>query len=87
MPSGANVPEWLIYLFALVIILSPLTALLLASIYFFRYRKELVRARQEARSQALLELPRQIADLRKELQELREQLAKERRAAPQTKGD
>jgi prepilin-type N-terminal cleavage/methylation domain-containing protein/prepilin-type processing-associated H-X9-DG protein len=74
--SATNAPEWLRNLVAIVIILSPLTALLLFSIYLFRYRWEFVRARREARSQARLEIPRQIADLRKELNELREQLAK-----------
>jgi hypothetical protein len=87
MRSGANLPEWLVILIAMVIILLPVAALLLSSIYFFRYRWEFVRARREARSQALLEMPRQIADLRKELQELRDQLARERRAVePQPKG-
>src|SRR6266478_2812362 len=75
--SATDAPEWLRNLVALVIILSPLTALLLVSIYLFRYRWEFVRARREARSQARLEIPRQIADLRKELNDLREQLAKE----------
>lgn len=78
MRAGGNLPEWLLYLVALVIILSPLTALLLFSIYLFRYRREFVRARKEARSQALLEMPHQIAELRKELNQLREQLASER---------
>jgi len=78
--SATNAPEWLRNLVALVIILAPLTILVLSSIYLFRYRWELVRARREARSQAKLEIPRQIADLRKEVDELREQLAKERGA-------
>jgi prepilin-type N-terminal cleavage/methylation domain-containing protein/prepilin-type processing-associated H-X9-DG protein len=78
--STIDAPGWLRNLVALVIILSPLTILLLFSIYFFRYRWEFVRARREARSQAKLEIPRQIADLRKELNDLREQLAKERAA-------
>jgi prepilin-type N-terminal cleavage/methylation domain-containing protein/prepilin-type processing-associated H-X9-DG protein len=78
--SATNAPEWLRNLVALVIILSPLTALILFSLYLFRYRWEFVRARREARSQARLEMPRQIADLRKELNELREQLEKERAA-------
>src|SRR4029077_10859324 len=77
MRGGGNLPEWLLYLVAIVIILSPLTALLLFSIYLFRYRRELVLARREARSQALLEMPHQLAELRKELRELREQLARE----------
>jgi prepilin-type N-terminal cleavage/methylation domain-containing protein/prepilin-type processing-associated H-X9-DG protein len=76
--SASDAPEWLRNLVALVIILSPLTILLLLSIYFVRYRWELVCARREARSQARLEIPRQITELRKELNELREQLAKER---------
>ena len=78
--STTDAPEWLRNLVAVVIILSPLTALLLFSIYLFRYRWEFVRARREARSQARLEIPRQIADLRKELNDVREQLDKERAA-------
>src|SRR5689334_18596543 len=62
--SATNAPEWLRNFVALVIILSPLTALLLFSLYFIRYRLEFVRARREARSQARLEIPRQIANLR-----------------------
>jgi len=86
MRNGAKLSEWLVNLIALVVILTPLTALLLCSIYFFRYRLEFVRARKEARSQALLEMPRQIADLRRELQQLREQLANERafKSPPET---
>jgi prepilin-type processing-associated H-X9-DG protein/prepilin-type N-terminal cleavage/methylation domain-containing protein len=82
--ASGNLPEWLLYLVALVIILSPLTALLLFSIYLFRYRREFVRARKEARSQALLEMPHQVAELRKELGQLREQLATERAAKEST---
>lgn len=78
--STTDAPAWLRNLVALVIILSPLTILILFSIYLFRYRWELVRARREARSQARLEIPRQIAGLRKELDHLRGQLAKERAA-------
>jgi prepilin-type N-terminal cleavage/methylation domain-containing protein/prepilin-type processing-associated H-X9-DG protein len=80
--SATDAPEWLRNFVALVIILSPLTALLLFSLYLFRYRWEFVRARREARSQARLEIPRQIADLRKELNDLREQLANERAQKP-----
>jgi prepilin-type N-terminal cleavage/methylation domain len=82
MRNGTKLAEWLVNLIALVVILTPLTALLLCSIYFFRYRLEFIRARKEARSQALLEMPRQIADLRKELQELRQQLATQRAQKP-----
>jgi prepilin-type N-terminal cleavage/methylation domain-containing protein/prepilin-type processing-associated H-X9-DG protein len=80
--SSTDAPEWLRNFVALVIVLSPLTALLLFSLYLFRYRWEFVRARRDARSQARLEIPRQIADLRKELNDLREQLAKERAQKP-----
>src|SRR5437762_6900634 len=38
MRNGAKLPEWLVNLIALVVILTPVTALLLCSIYFFRYR-------------------------------------------------
>jgi prepilin-type N-terminal cleavage/methylation domain-containing protein/prepilin-type processing-associated H-X9-DG protein len=87
MRGGGNLPEWLLYLVAIVIILSPLTALLLFSIYLFRYRREFVRARKEARLQASLEIPRQIADLRKELNELRQQIDNARAAkSPSEKG-
>jgi prepilin-type N-terminal cleavage/methylation domain-containing protein/prepilin-type processing-associated H-X9-DG protein len=78
--SATDAPEWLRNFVAMVIILSPLTALILFSLYLFRYRLEFIRARREVRSQARLEIPRQIADLRKELNELREQLTKERAA-------
>ena len=50
------------------------------SVYLFRYRWEFVRAKREARSQARLEIPRQIAELRKELNEMREQLAREKKS-------
>jgi prepilin-type N-terminal cleavage/methylation domain-containing protein/prepilin-type processing-associated H-X9-DG protein len=78
--SATDAPEWLRNFVAMVIILSPLSALILFSLYLFRYRLEFIRARREVRSQARLEIPRQIADLRKELNELREQLTKERAA-------
>ena len=79
--STTDAPEWLRNFVALVIILSPLTALLLFSVYLFRYRWEFVRAKREARSQARLEIPRQIAELRKELNEMREQLAREKKSS------
>src|ERR1051326_4749819 len=75
---SAALPDWLLYLLAAALILAPITALLLLALYFFRYRVEFLRARREARSQAMLEMPRQIADLRKELNDLRQQLVKER---------
>lgn len=84
MHNGADFPDWLLYILATVIILLPITAVLFLVLYFFRYRVEFIRARREARSQAMLEMPRQIAALRNELNELRQQLAKERnqKAAP-----
>ena len=66
-------PTWAVMLVALVVILSPLTALLLICIYLFRYRLELARAKKAARDQALAEIPRQLNQLRQELTELRKQ--------------
>jgi hypothetical protein len=56
---------------ALLCILSPLTALLLFCIYFFRYRLELVRARKKAREQSLADLSQQLKELRQELEALK----------------
>lgn len=72
--STTELPDWLRNLVALLVILSPLTALVLFTVYFFRYRLGFVRARQQARHQALLEMPHQIACLRKEIEELKTRL-------------
>src|ERR1051326_5635330 len=66
-------PDWVTMVLALVVLLSPLTALLLLGLYLFRYRWELVRARKAAREQALSEIPRQLKELRQELDRLRKQ--------------
>src|ERR1051325_420298 len=74
--QSAALPDWLLCLLATVIILSPIAGFLFVGWYVFRYRLEFVRARREARSQALLEMPRKVAELRQELLDLREQLTK-----------
>ncbi len=68
-------PGGFVTVLALLCILSPLTALLLFCIYFFRYRLELVRARKKAREQTLADLYQQLRELRQEI----EALKKERR--------
>lgn len=70
-------PGQFVTVLALLCILSPLTALLLFCLYFFRYRLELVRARKKARQQALADMSQQLRELRQEL----EQLKKERKPA------
>jgi|ERR1041385_1052329 prepilin-type N-terminal cleavage/methylation domain-containing protein len=69
-------PDWARIIVALVVLLSPMTVLLLVGLYLFRYRWELVSARKAARRQALAEIPRQISELRHELEELRKQTSK-----------
>jgi hypothetical protein len=69
-----ELPEWMRTGLALIVILSPTAVLLLLGLYFVRYRLELIRARKQAREQALLELPRQITELRNELEGLKKQL-------------
>jgi len=64
-------PGGFVTLLALLCILSPLTALLLFCIYFFRYRLELVRARKKAREQTLADLSQQLKELRQELEALK----------------
>ena len=68
---------------ALLCILSPMTALLLFCIYFFRYRLEFARARRKAREQSLADLAQQLTELRQELDELKQ----ESRPAGTTGGD
>src|SRR6185503_8820408 len=68
-------PGAFVTVLALLCILSPLTALLLFCLYFFRYRLEFVRARKKAREQTLADLAQQLRELRQEL----EALKKERR--------
>lgn len=71
-------PNWLLTTLALIFILLPVTALMICSIYFFRYRRGFVRLQKEAYQQTLLALPRQIKELRENLEDLRGQL----RASP-----
>jgi prepilin-type N-terminal cleavage/methylation domain-containing protein len=78
----AQWPPWLGTLAALSIILSPVTALLVGLVYLLRHRRELALARREAREQASLELPRQLTQLRQELEELRQQLPRKPEPAP-----
>jgi prepilin-type N-terminal cleavage/methylation domain-containing protein len=61
---------------ALLVILVPVTALLLSSIYLFRYRRPLVSLRKEAYEQTLLALPRDIAQLRDQVAHLQTELNK-----------
>jgi prepilin-type N-terminal cleavage/methylation domain-containing protein/prepilin-type processing-associated H-X9-DG protein len=68
-----NWPNWLVTTVALVFILAPLSALMICSLYFFRYRRGFVRLQKEAYQQTLLALPRQIKELRQNLEELRGQ--------------
>ena len=71
--KAAAWPEWAKYLGGVSILLLPFTAFLLTVIYFFRHRRELLLARDEAFRTALENLPRQIDDLRAELETLRQQ--------------
>jgi prepilin-type processing-associated H-X9-DG protein len=64
-------PEWFLDTVAMVVILSPVGALALAGIYLYRYRLELVRARSLSAKQSLLELSHRIAELRREIIELK----------------
>jgi general secretion pathway protein G len=73
-------PDWMRMLLAMLFILSPLTALLLTCLYLFRYQLELGRAKRAARDQALNEIPRQISQLRQELEELRRQSGRSNQA-------
>jgi prepilin-type N-terminal cleavage/methylation domain-containing protein/prepilin-type processing-associated H-X9-DG protein len=71
-------PDWVRYALALVFILTPLTMLLLFAIYLFRYRLEVVKAKRQARQEALQELPRRLEQLRRELDELKMQARAEK---------
>lgn len=80
-------PDWIRTALALVFILTPVTMLLLLGIYLFRYRLELVRAKRQARQQALMELPKRLDQMRRELDELKAQGRKEERlTSPPTQG-
>jgi prepilin-type N-terminal cleavage/methylation domain-containing protein/prepilin-type processing-associated H-X9-DG protein len=70
-------PEWMPIVLALVVILSAVTAVLILGLYFLRYRLTLALARKTAQEQAVLDIPRQINQLRDELQQLRKQPANE----------
>jgi type II secretory pathway pseudopilin PulG/uncharacterized membrane protein YciS (DUF1049 family) len=79
-------PGWSLTVLALLVILSPLTALLLFCVYFFRYRLELVRARKKAREQSLADFSQQLRELRKELAELKKERKPEGEAGPSNPG-
>jgi hypothetical protein len=64
-------PDAFMTVLALLCILSPLAALLLFCVYFFRYRLELVRARKKAREQSLADLSQQLREMRQELEALK----------------
>jgi len=60
-------PEWLKDLAGVTFLLLPVAVLLVVSLYFFRHRRELQRARTEAQEQALLALQAQVEDLKRRL--------------------
>jgi prepilin-type processing-associated H-X9-DG protein/prepilin-type N-terminal cleavage/methylation domain-containing protein len=64
-------PDWAKYTLMLFVILLPFSALLLITIYFFRHYRELRQARDHVYRSALLDLPRQIEELRSQVEELR----------------
>ena len=66
-------PGGFVTVLALLCILSPLTALLLFCLYFFRYRIEFIRARKMAREQAIADFSQQLKELRQELDALKKQ--------------
>lgn len=70
----ASWSEWVKDLAGMSIVLLPFTAVLFAVVYFFRHRRDLHRARDEAYKAALENLPRQIDELRRQMNELRRQL-------------
>jgi prepilin-type N-terminal cleavage/methylation domain-containing protein/prepilin-type processing-associated H-X9-DG protein len=76
--EASDWPDPLRYSLAMAILLSPVVAALLLGIYLFRYRSELVRAKTAAREQALLDIPRQLNELREQLRELKAREKKER---------
>src|SRR5258708_3747477 len=61
-------PNWLLTTLALTFILVPVSTLMICSLYFFRYRRGFVRLQKEAYQQTLLALPRQIKELRQNLE-------------------
>jgi prepilin-type N-terminal cleavage/methylation domain-containing protein/prepilin-type processing-associated H-X9-DG protein len=69
-------PSWVAVTLALLVILVPITALLISSIYLFRYRRPLLSLRKEAYEQTLLALPREIAQLRDQVAHLQTELNK-----------
>jgi len=66
-------PGGFVTVLALLCILSPLTALLLFCLYFFRYRIEFIRARKKAREQTIADFTQQLKELRQELDALRKE--------------
>jgi prepilin-type N-terminal cleavage/methylation domain-containing protein/prepilin-type processing-associated H-X9-DG protein len=69
----SELPYWMPIVLAWIVVLSAVTAALFVSLYLFRYRWTLVMARKAAREQAMLDIPRQIFQLRRELEQLRKQ--------------
>jgi hypothetical protein len=66
-------PGAFVTVLALLCILSPLTALLLFCLYFFRYRIQFIRARKNAREQAIADFSQQLKELRQELDALKKE--------------
>lgn len=60
-------PEWLKMLAAVTTICLPVIVVLLASVYFFRHRRELLLAQRESQRQTLVEMQRQIDELKRRL--------------------
>ena len=70
--EAASWPDWAKSLGGVSVILLPFLSLLLTVIYFFRHRRELHASRDEAFQATLENLPRQIEELRAELETLRQ---------------
>ena len=69
MGNQVTWPDWALWLAALTMLLSPTGAVLLLVLYFVRPRRELHRIRERVHQEALLEMPRQIAELKRRIEE------------------
>src|SRR5580765_541518 len=69
----SELPYWMPIILAWIVVLSAVTAVLFVGLYLFRYRWTLIMARKVAQEQAMLDIPRQIFQLRQELEQLRKQ--------------
>lgn len=75
-------PEWTRMAAAMGVILFPIFALLIAGIYLLKHRRGLRQTEQELQRLAMAELPRQIAELRRELRGVRQDQGGEAESAP-----